>query len=52
MNILFVTHRKVCPFIGGIERVTYSVVETLRDIYGISSYLLYTEDVQVETGLE
>lgn len=52
MNLLFVTHRNVCPLIGGIERVTYSVVEALRDIYGIASYSLYTEDVQVEANVE
>lgn len=52
MKILFVTHRNVCPLIGGIERVTYSIVEALRDIYGIQSYSLYTEDVQVEANVE
>jgi glycosyltransferase involved in cell wall biosynthesis len=52
MNLLFVTHRNVCPLIGGIERVTYSIVEALRDIYDIASYSLYTEEVQVEADFE
>lgn len=52
MNLLFVTHRNVCPLIGGIERVTYSVVEALQDIYGIASYSLYTEEVQVTANIE
>ncbi len=52
MNLLFVTHRNVCPLIGGIERVTYSVVEALRDIYDIASYSLYTEEVLVEANIE
>lgn len=52
MNILFVTHRNVCPLIGGIERVTYSIVKALRDMYGIASYSLYTEEVQVEANFE
>lgn len=52
MNLLFVTHRNVCPLIGGIERVTYSIVKALRDIYDFASYSLYTEEVQVEANLE
>lgn len=52
MNLLFVTHRNVCPLIGGIERVTYSIVKALRDMYGIASYSLYTEEVQVEANFE
>lgn len=52
MNILFVTHRKVCPFIGGIERVTYSIVEALRDMYGIASYSLFTERVHVKADVK
>lgn len=52
MNILFVTHRNVCPLIGGIERVTYSIVEALRDMYGIASYSLFTERVHVKADVK
>lgn len=44
MNILFVTNKNVYPLIGGIERVTYSVAEALRNIYGIRCFSLYTQE--------
>lgn len=44
MNILFVTNRNVFPLIGGIERITYSVAEALRNIYGMRCYSLYTQE--------
>lgn len=44
MNILFVTNKNVYPLIGGIERITYSVAEALRNIYGIRCYSLYTQE--------
>ena len=44
MNILFVTNKNVYPLIGGIERITYSVAEALRNIYGMRCYSLYTQE--------
>ncbi len=44
MNILFVTNKNVYPLIGGIERITYSVAEALRNIYGMHCYSLYTQE--------
>lgn len=44
MNILFVTNKNVYPLIGGIERVTYSVAEALRNIYGMRCFSLYTQE--------
>ena len=44
MNILFVTNKNVYPLIGGIERITYSVAEALRNIYGMRCFSLYTQE--------
>ena len=44
MNILFVTNKNVYPLIGGIERITYSVAEALRNVYGMHCYSLYTQE--------
>lgn len=44
MNILFITNKNVYPLIGGIERITYSVAEALRNIYGIRCFSLYTQE--------
>ena len=44
MNILFVTNKNVYPLIGGIERITYSVAEALRNIYSMRCYSLYTQE--------
>ena len=44
MNILFVTNKNVYPLIGGIERITYSVAEALRNIYGMHCFSLYTQE--------
>lgn len=44
MSILFVTNKNVYPLIGGIERITYSVAEALRNIYGMRCYSLYTQE--------
>lgn len=48
MNILFVTNKNVYPLIGGIERITYSVAEALRNIYGLHCYSLYTQENKLE----
>ena len=44
MNILFITNKNVYPLIGGIERITYSVAEALRNIYGMRCFSLYTQE--------
>ena len=44
MNILFVTNKNVYPLIGGIERITYSVAESLTNIYGMRCFSLYTQE--------
>lgn len=44
MNILFITNKNVYPLIGGIERITYSVAEALRNIYSMRCFSLYTQE--------
>ncbi len=52
MNILFVTNKNVYPLIGGIERITYSVAEALRNIYGMCCFSLYTQENQLSKTTE
>lgn len=44
MNILYYCDRNISPLMGGTERITLSVSNSLRSIYGIKCHLAYKEE--------
>ena len=49
MNILYFCDRNISPLMGGTERITISVSNALRTIYGIKSFLAFVEDnIEIE----
>jgi len=51
MNILFVTHRFVDPHIGGIERITYNLTNSLKQ-NGYGCYSSYFEEYKSDMADE
>lgn len=48
MRICFFTSEEVSPIIGGIQRITYSVAESLKELYGWKCYsvFVYRQDME------
>ena len=52
MNILFITPSEVQPLNGGIERITFSLSQALKENYGYTCYFRCLEEDCTERGLE
>ena len=51
MNILFITPNEVQPLNGGIERITYSLSQAMREYYGYACYFRCLEEDCSETAM-